>query len=451
MGQQFLKDEFDPEIKFTVTESSEVDGEHILAKVSGQFFAPDKPSRNNRFYTKQLWERVLNDNKVKSLINDRRMFGTISHEQQIDDKALLEGKLSHIVSKLDIVPNKDGFVGYGEALILNTPAGKILNTVIRANSKVFVSSRAFGKYKGDINGIPKVDEDSYDFRTFDFVLEPGFLEANPSLAESYNSLISDNRGEIMGTKEDLNEKMLDNILNENKELRSDLTNALNDLEKYKSDNVFLSEENNGLKEELKLVEAYKELGEVSEISKALDKGKEAILSLREENMNLSTKVEEYKDLGEASDINEVFTIFESTQKKLIELTDASSMGEALELTEKAIDLALERLNAYSKLGSLEEIEEVFNRYESLIKEMESSKKLESIKNLAKELSVSEELVEKVYDKMDEEGIKEFFTKVKKENKTVVKYSGRKIEEKKEDNNSVINESRGERLMKRFMV
>lgn len=452
--QQFLRDEFDPKIRFTITESSEVDGTHILAKVAGQFFSPENSSRNNRYYSKNLWEKVLNSNKVKSLLNDRRMFGTISHEQNIDDKALLDGKLSHIVTKLEIMPSEKGEVGYGEALILNTPAGNILNTVIRANSKVFVSSRAFGKYKGNVNGVPKVDEDSYDFRTFDFVLEPGFLEANPSLAESYNKL-NEIEGEINMGGNELNEKMLDNIINENKELRTDLTNALNELEKYKSDNLSLSEENLMVKESVKILDSYKDLGSAEEILEALNLCEKEITSLRGLKKGLSSKVEAYKKLGETSEISKVFDVFESTRNKLIELTDAKSVGEALSLTERSIDLALEKLTKYSNLGSIAEITEVFNRYEKLLKKMEESAKLEEIRSIAKDLGISKDLVEKVYGKMDKKAIKEFFTKVKNENKTVVKYSGRNMNEsvssKSSKEKSVINESRGERLMKKFMV
>lgn len=181
--EPFQSDVIAPELDFSIEEGKgDVDGKHVLAKVKGEFFFPGGVSRNNRFYPKSLWEKVLADEDVQDRIGTRRMFGTISHDQKIDDTAMLEGKLSHVVTNLKIENGK----GIGEALILNTPAGRIANTMFRAGSKMFVSSRADGDFNGTQNGIPKVDETSYRLHAFDFVLDPGFLKANPKIQEALN-------------------------------------------------------------------------------------------------------------------------------------------------------------------------------------------------------------------------------------------------------------------------
>ena len=162
-----------------------VAGKGILGKLKGTFFVLDGESRNKRFYSKSLWEKVVHDPTVHEKLEKRRMFGTISHEQPINDEALLGGKLSHIVTSLYIDDKK----GIGEAIILDTEAGRILNSCLRANAGIYVSSRARGELIGNTeNGIPKVNPDNYQLETFDIVLDPGFLAANPTISESLKKL-----------------------------------------------------------------------------------------------------------------------------------------------------------------------------------------------------------------------------------------------------------------------
>lgn len=154
----------------------------ILGRVRGQFFCPDGFSRNGRFYPKSLWEKVIEKEEVRSRLRDRLMFGCIGHDEQpVSEEQLRKGEVSHIVTALSI----DGGKGIGEALILDTPAGRCLETYLRAGCRLKTSSRASGRYKdgAERDGMPVVDEDSYQFETFDFVVDPGFLEANPSLVE----------------------------------------------------------------------------------------------------------------------------------------------------------------------------------------------------------------------------------------------------------------------------
>ena len=87
----------------------------------------DGKSQNNRFYERKLWDKVLKE--TSDYVNHGLMLGTIGHEQPIDDNAVREGKVSHRVSKLWIDDNKK--LGMGEMLILNTPTGRTLNTMLR--------------------------------------------------------------------------------------------------------------------------------------------------------------------------------------------------------------------------------------------------------------------------------------------------------------------------------
>lgn len=432
--QQFMRDEFLPELSFQLEETNDVvDGKHVLARVAGQFFVPDGESRNKRFYPKSLWERVLSAPDVKQKLEEKRMFGTISHEQEISDAAVLDGKISHIITKLWIDQSGRGM---GEALIVNTPAGQILNTLLRAGSKLFVSSRAYGRYVGTHSGVPKVDENTYDFRTFDFVMDPGFLEANPQVAEGFFK----NEGE--GDTNMLNEKMVEKILDENATLKVDLNSALSDLDKTKADASMAVEENKHLKEQLKVLEQYQTLGNPEAVTKE-------VKDLREENVKVKKAIAGYTKLGEAKDINKVFENFKRVAIRLRGLTEEKNVFKAVNVLDKAVTKSLETLKKYKSLGEIKEIEEVFSRYEKLIEEMDGAQKQEAIAKLAAELGVSEEAVAKVYDSMSEDEIREFFKQVRGESKTHNKYNTKPENKVNEKSNPRTDASSGARLMEKF--
>lgn len=135
-----------------------VDGVSILGRAVGPFFVIDGKSQNNRFYERRLWERVIKE--AQSTIQKGAMLCTIGHGQTLDDAALLDGKISHRISKLWIDENKK--VGMGEMLILNTPAGRTLNTYLRSGCELPVSSRGYGKYSSTMeDGTRIVDSDTY--------------------------------------------------------------------------------------------------------------------------------------------------------------------------------------------------------------------------------------------------------------------------------------------------
>jgi len=148
----------------------------VLAKFKGTFFVPDGVSRNKRFYPEGLWKKAIGS--VKESLQDG-MLGTLLHPEK-DSKFAHAIYASHVVKDLWIDKNKRGL---GEAYIMDTPVGKVVDTFRKTGLiKLYVSSRAWGKYQEGKtkDGMPVVDEDNYVLKTFDIVLEPGFLQAAPS-------------------------------------------------------------------------------------------------------------------------------------------------------------------------------------------------------------------------------------------------------------------------------
>lgn len=166
-----------------VADAPEVDGVNILAKVAGPAFFPDEVSGNKVEYPQAIWDTVLKDPKVLSALNDRTMFGTIGHDVVMDDNAMRQGLASHITTKM--WQDEETNQGMAEYLILNTPVGRVLNTVLRAGAKLRVSTKANGAFgPTKANGVKPLI--AYFFERIDFVLTPGFTQALPAVMESLN-------------------------------------------------------------------------------------------------------------------------------------------------------------------------------------------------------------------------------------------------------------------------
>ena len=165
---------------------SESEGEKspykILGKACGCFAPIGEFSRNKRLYSDDLWPTVLANEEFSNRLNSRSIFGCISHsDKKVDDVDIREGKVSHIVSKLEIHEDANGkpFL-YGELEILDTPAGRILEAMYKGGANLYVSSRGAGK----LIPVPGKDyamvkPDSYFVECFDVVCRPGFLKAKP--------------------------------------------------------------------------------------------------------------------------------------------------------------------------------------------------------------------------------------------------------------------------------
>ena len=365
--------------------SGDLHGQGVLGKVKGQFFVPDGTSRNKRFYSRSLWEKQLKSSELQKRIKDRRMFGTISHEQPIDDKALLEGKISHIVTNLWI--DEQGR-GMGEALILDTDAGRILNTVLRAGGKLFVSSRATGRFQGERNGVPMVDEGTYSLSTFDYVLDPGFLEANPSIAESIDKIFIQENTEEQGEDNMVNEK----LIRENQDLTRDVKS--------------LSEAKQAVDQRVATLEA--------ELKEANDKAAAAAVA--------EAELAKYKDLGSVEEVSKAIETFaakaEALEKSNLALTESNAkyveLGTPAELEtvlEKAIE-AQEELKEFHALGTVEELSAVLDHMEAGISAKDEEAKTSATEALAKKLGVDVSVIEKLQGKMTEEEITSFVAGIK---------------------------------------
>ncbi|AUR83172.1 hypothetical protein NVP1031O_190 [Vibrio phage 1.031.O._10N.261.46.F8] len=160
-----------------------VDGTHIIGRIVGPAFFPGSVSRNKVEYTTELWNHTIQRKEFQNELSSRRLYGAVGHDQPIDDEAIRDGMISHILNRTWI--NDEG-VGMAEYLMLPTKSGRMITNLFGAGSKVRVSTRARGKFlnKRNSRGNKEPDPKHFYLRGIDFVHDPGFLQAEPSMAKS---------------------------------------------------------------------------------------------------------------------------------------------------------------------------------------------------------------------------------------------------------------------------
>lgn len=136
-------------------------------KFRGKFQEAGVTNKNKRIYGYDILEneRV----RLQDVISERRLFGELDHPS---DSVIHLENASHVITNLWW----ENQVLMGEGEILPTPAGQILETIIRAGIPVGISSRGVGSGKNDANGIMVIDP-TFRLITFDVVADPSTPKA----------------------------------------------------------------------------------------------------------------------------------------------------------------------------------------------------------------------------------------------------------------------------------
>ena len=450
--------------------SSRVDGKYIIGMIEGQFFKPDGMSRNGRWYPKSLWTKALAKADCKNRLANSTMFGEIGHSDgPVEDMTLRQGCASHFIDDLWI--DGEGR-GMGRAYILGTPTGQLLKIYLGAGCKLKVSTRGEGNYKeGEFHdGCPIVDDDSYDFQTVDFVLNPGFLETSAVLKESYNKLNQEIKQETKNIQEtiahvkkegekrmtldidayvaelkDKNNKLetkveslTEQLQAKNNELlqsqlvaKTEVDNLKEELKPYKKLNVSAKTINENFKKlqtDLKKVTADK-----VKIAEELKAYKTLCGSPKElqEAIKLSTKslkvIEEYRELGTPKQFKEALETVKTSGEKITKLNEdlnsskETQMNESQELLAKSANYIK---SLKEKLAAARTTKRDLFEAQQMIKRSK-----ETIKTLTETANSSEALVRK-YNVLKEDFAKKnsaLDETISKARKLVKKYESLKAE------------------------
>nr|DAY41550.1 MAG TPA: Prohead core protein serine protease [Caudoviricetes sp.] len=377
--------------------NSVVDGVHILARVSGPSFFPDTTSRNNVHYPKEAWENAINDPEFQERLQNKLVFGTIGHDPEMTDNEVRNGIHSHIVSKVWIDENN---IGMAEYLILNTEPGRVLNTLLRAGSRVSVSTRAYGGIQEDKSptGAEIVDPTDFSLERIDFVIDPGYKQAKPILQEQNNK---ENKTQEDNTMADVNviteqlEKQV-SFLTEQYNLSAkdakELQKALTEAKVNEAANKVELEGYRALGTMAKLQEAVTKLAKFEELSedpeeleKNLEEGAETIEELTAEIERLQALKAELE--AKVTENDQVGTDLEQTKTQLAEFDDLGSAEEIRDLL-STVEEVQEELDQYRELGTVDEIKDAFEKIEKFAEESEQAE----LQDLADEYGADAEAI-----------------------------------------------------------
>lgn len=169
---------------------SENTGPHGTMKIRGVFQRADEQNANKRVYKKALLENSIS--KIKPLLEGRMFLGELDHPEA---SIVSLSKASHLVTSLKMKGNEM----IGEAEVLNTPAGKIVQTLIKDGVRIGISSRGTGTVTENKDGVKEVNED-FRLLAFDIVADPSTRGAYPQLAESKKVDMQDTLKRTFGEK-----------------------------------------------------------------------------------------------------------------------------------------------------------------------------------------------------------------------------------------------------------
>jgi hypothetical protein len=132
-----------------IEEQKNIKGQSVM-RIRGPYMACEEVNKNKRIYTESDMEREV-DRYVQEMVIPKRALGELNHPASAEVD--LE-RACHMVTSL----RKDGNIIFGESVILSTPVGQIVRSLINDGVKVGMSSRALGQLEEQSNGINRVNE-----------------------------------------------------------------------------------------------------------------------------------------------------------------------------------------------------------------------------------------------------------------------------------------------------
>jgi len=137
-------------------------------KLKGIFLQGDIKNRNGRVYPVEVLEKEVKRYN-KEFIEQNRGYGELGHPE--GPTVNLE-RVSHMVTSLE----RDGKNFIGEAKVMSTPMGKIVENIMDDGGKLAVSSRGMGSLEQK-NGANYVKNDFYLATAADIVADPSAPQA----------------------------------------------------------------------------------------------------------------------------------------------------------------------------------------------------------------------------------------------------------------------------------
>jgi hypothetical protein len=146
--------------------------------IEGIWLQGELKNRNGRWYPVPILEREVKRYN-EQYIEQKRAFGELGHP---DSPTINLDRVSHLCTKLQ----REGSNFIGRAKVLDTPNGRIVQTLLGEGCKIGVSSRGLGSLKMNENGANEVQEDY-------FLATAGDIVADPSAPDAFVQGIMENK------------------------------------------------------------------------------------------------------------------------------------------------------------------------------------------------------------------------------------------------------------------
>lgn len=344
-------------------------GEAILGVLEGPCADVINPTRNERKYDEDLWNRVFSDPIVSEYFDCGGILGELDHPAD-----RLETDTSKVAICMPERPKKgkDGKL-YARFDILDTPNGRIAYTLAKYGYKLGVSSRGDGDVYESFDGKEHVDSRTYELKAFDLVLLPAVKAARLTLKESVGnktfkqalkeSLEKANPDERLIMEQSLRNlnidykqdvKPVDNIISTEKdtvvqpnEVKADndgLKEIMEELQRQIKINKDLSGKLESVQEELSVCHAkeaqYEET--LEELTKKSIESKENETEIQELNEKINSLTESLNDVQKANKVLKV-RVKQLTEAKLSEVKKVQ-LNESVVNESKQKDATIKRLN-----------------------------------------------------------------------------------------------------------
>ena len=143
----------------------------ILCRAKYQICSIGEKNRNNRVYEKAVWDKVLADPDITAKLENKSLFFHAEHPTTTQSNT---EKVAGVVT--DMVLNEGENKVYAIMEVLDTPYGRIVDTLLRAGCGIGVSTRADGELEEALDeaggSYQRVVPESYRFVTIDFTADP---------------------------------------------------------------------------------------------------------------------------------------------------------------------------------------------------------------------------------------------------------------------------------------
>jgi len=152
---EWVNFEYDPK----VIKEQRQPGQPLIMK--GILQKAETLNQNGRVYPRAILEREIRN--YQKFIKENRALGELDHP----DSSVVELKnASHNIKEAYM----EGNIVYGVVEILNTPSGKILQSLVESGVTLGISSRGVGSTRSE--GNMQIVQDDFQLICWDFVSEP---------------------------------------------------------------------------------------------------------------------------------------------------------------------------------------------------------------------------------------------------------------------------------------